>query len=455
MTLNVRPKKQRMTHCILTGCPPVFPCAHWLAPAQEISNDIAEMEKSKFLCRRLHSQFQPEFEKNFYESQLIVLDTLERCLSGQPKETSRYDEAMNVKSLLRELCQFIDVPSENHMVTQLKNLASKVLFSLSLNNFNAVFSRISARMQELSNSNEENPDLIDIELIQHINLDVTRLIKLLNDCCDRLFDLLDNFAENNNKKRMAAWPLQMMLLVLCSKILEEIVHADAGAPFSPKHYRKRQFVDSVKKALVPHSSSKQQCEAAAVTCVRLCKTSTYINILDSNNVVFSLVQSVINDLKMLLFNPCKPFCRSQATINQDVDLMIDCFVSCFRINPHNNEALKVCLNLNSPSTFHFVLVSSLHRIITQTRLQWWPQIDIVYSKAPELRNMFTDTLTKVTQGCISHTPLRMIQSLTLKEKVSTLKFKEKSEESLNYKNLLLWMVRLIHADPFLMLNVSI
>ncbi|XP_035233645.1 neurofibromin-like, partial [Stegodyphus dumicola] len=129
---------------------------------------------------RQHSQFQLEFEKNFYESQLIVLDTLERCLSGQPKETSRYDEAMNVKSLLRELCQFIDVPSENHMVVQLKNLASKVLFSLSLNNFNAVFSRISARMQELSNSNEENPDFIDIELIQHINWDVNRLIKLLN-----------------------------------------------------------------------------------------------------------------------------------------------------------------------------------------------------------------------------------------------------------------------------------
>ena len=35
-------------------------------------------------------------------------------------------------------------------------------------------------MQELSSSNEENPDLIDIELIQHINLDVTRLTKLLS-----------------------------------------------------------------------------------------------------------------------------------------------------------------------------------------------------------------------------------------------------------------------------------
>jgi neurofibromin 1 len=48
-----------------------------------------------------------------------------------------------------------------------------------------------------------------------------------------------------------------------------------------------------------------------------------------------------------------------------------------------------------------------------------------------------------------------IQSLTLKEKVTTLKFKEKSsEEPASYKNLLFWMVRLIHADPMLMLNVS-
>lgn len=47
-----------------------------------------------------------------------------------------------------------------------------------------------------------------------------------------------------------------------------------------------------------------------------------------------------------------------------------------------------------------------------------------------------------------------LQSLTLKEKVNPLKFKEKaSEEGPSYKNLLLWMVRLIHANPLLMLNV--
>ena len=56
----------------------------------------------------------------------------------------------------------------------------------------------------------------------------------------------------------------------------------------------------------------------------------------------------------------------------------------------------------------------------------------------------------LTNVCFS-----FLQSLTLKEKVNPLKnFKEKaSEEGPSYKNLLLSMVRLIHANPLLMLNV--
>lgn len=94
------------------------------------------------------------------------------------------------------------------------------------------------------------------------------------------------------------------------------------------------------------------------------------------------------------------------------------------------------------------------RIVTQPRLPWWPQIDLVYSRSAELRNMFTDTLNKVTQNYISHTPLRMIQSLTLKGKEQN-KYRDRGEDISSYRNLLLWMVRLIHADPMLMLNVRV
>lgn len=149
-----------------------------------------------------------------------------------------------------------------------------------------------------------------------------------------------------------------MLLVLSPKVLEEIVNADSGAPCSPRHLKKKHFMEGIKKGLGPHASSKQLSESAAIACVKLCKASTYINIADSSNVTFQLVQSVINDLKTLLFNPLKPFTRGQPSY-ADIDLMIDCWVSCFRIKPHNNEALKVCLSLSSPPAYHFVIVSSL------------------------------------------------------------------------------------------------
>lgn len=37
----------------------------------------------------------------------------------------------------------------------------------------------------------------------------------------------------------------------------------------------------------------------------------------------------------------KPFSRGVPFLKEDVDLMIDCFLANFRINPHNNDTLKV------------------------------------------------------------------------------------------------------------------
>ncbi len=45
---------------------------------------------------------------------------------------------------------------------------------------NVVLKFLLFRLEELSETTEENPDCCDIELIQHISLDINRLIKLLN-----------------------------------------------------------------------------------------------------------------------------------------------------------------------------------------------------------------------------------------------------------------------------------
>lgn len=297
----------------------------------------------------------------------------------------------------------------------------------------------------------------------------------LGKACEELFHLLDMFVDNKKSRAaMTVWPLQIMLLVLSPKVLEEIMRSDKGTG-SPRHIKKKHFIDNIKRGLGMYgsSSSRQLTEAAAVTCVKLTKAATYISNQHSNNVVLTLVQQLMADLVSLLFSTSKPFSRGQNYTTQDVDLIIDCFVSCFRINPHNSEVLKVCLNVNYPSTYQLVLVSSLYkqvpkniffsqgsrrdpgpgriligirctpfRIITQPRLSWWPQIDLLYPHSTKLRNMFTDTLNKVTQNYISYTPLRIHLNL-LKSK----------EDIANSKNVLLGLVRLIHADPMLMLHV--
>lgn len=56
-----------------------------------------------------------EPERCYYDSLIIILTTLERCLSNQTKDTARFEEAMNVKLLLREICQFI---GEFHITNQ-------------------------------------------------------------------------------------------------------------------------------------------------------------------------------------------------------------------------------------------------------------------------------------------------------------------------------------------------
>lgn len=89
-----------------------------------------------------------------------------------------------------------------------------------------------------------------------------------------------------------------IILFKLQKVLEEIVNADTGAPCSPRHLKKKHFIDTIKKGVTPHASSKQLTESAAVACVKLCKISTYIPATESTNVTFYLVQCVINDIKV-------------------------------------------------------------------------------------------------------------------------------------------------------------
>ncbi len=224
-------------------------------------------------------------ERNLYESYLIVLDTLEKCLTSQPKDTgtSRLDEVIYVNKLLPVLSKLVNLPSDPpvYMISQVKQLASNVIFALSVNNFNALFCKILARLEDTiddfaTSSGQDNgsaANTYDLELIRHINFDMAKLTRLLNevvvkwrglkklhqsvlvtsleiaiwnwldtypdefkdlqkrpnaelsDNCEKLFEFLDQFYEKQKGKAQFIWPLQTMLLVLCPIVLEELVYS--------------------------------------------------------------------------------------------------------------------------------------------------------------------------------------------------------------------------------------
>lgn len=84
-----------------------------------------------------------------------------------------------------------------------------------------------SRLQELSSSNEENPDLSDIELIQHINVDTIRLIKLLNgmnsniDLSQRTYlkIFLVFYAETISKSKLLRKSVHLVLIASLEKAI--------------------------------------------------------------------------------------------------------------------------------------------------------------------------------------------------------------------------------------------
>lgn len=81
-------------------------------------------------------------------------------------------------------------------------------------------------------------------------------------------------------------------------MLEGVLDAENSAHCIQKHSKKRQFMDTIKRAITPHGTSKQLTESAVIASVKLCKASTYISPEHSLHVVSMFVQHVISDLKV-------------------------------------------------------------------------------------------------------------------------------------------------------------
>ena len=111
-------------------------------------------------------------------------------------------------------------------------------------------------------------------------------------------------------------------------------------------------------------------------------------------------------LQALLFNVSKPFSVGSGGFFTTEELMVDCFVSSFRINYRNNQHFDICLQPNSPIIFHLVYVKGTYAIVKEVnkffqitmsrvhwivsykyRYQWWDSSSYQTVKQP-IQNFF-------------------------------------------------------------------
>jgi neurofibromin 1 len=63
----------------------------------------------------------------------------------------------------------------------------RIVYHLSASNWNVVFHRLRNKIHYLAGSIEDNPDVIDLTLINHSALDRSRLVQVLNGAFDLLY----------------------------------------------------------------------------------------------------------------------------------------------------------------------------------------------------------------------------------------------------------------------------
>lgn len=214
--------------------------------------------------------------------------------------------------------------------------------------------------------------------------------------------------------------------------------------------RRRAFVESVRRALSSYSlgtggSSRANAEAAALAAIKLCRFATYINALDGGQVVFTLLQQMLSDLRSVLLQSPRPL------ISQ-VEPLAEWLLSLFRLAPHDtNTVMQFCASPSAPLHLQLALVLSLQRAVIQPRLPWWPPAEQLHTLAPFLRLLFADALNRTTAQQPPHAALRTSHSLSLKDKVSGLRIRDR-EEPPTPRQLLLQLVRLVRVQPILLLQ---
>ncbi|KAG0011185.1 Ras GTPase activating protein ira2, partial [Entomortierella chlamydospora] len=367
---------------------------------------------------------------------------------------------------------------EVELSNEIYKTAGRVLFYISASNWPIVFSRLKARIQHLTTTNDDWPETAELKLLETASLNQRRLGQVLTELrstflhlkrsaqtvmgqvlhkaiwnwievfpsefvhlCQTqrrmegephiLFDICHSLA-TDNRRRIHFWPLQTMLLILCPDILLSAAMSDNRNSLN----KKAQFLEALKKSL----RNKSLMEIAGLCYVDVCKASTYVSRNDTS-ALRHIVPEIENELKELLFTPSKPYLDTEGAT--DKATMSACLTALYRLNPRHviHSLIPEMSSDRAPIAFKLVLAQSFYTIASEEdRLPWNPSIQPATSAlgAP-LRKMFAENVVRERPA-----------DIIAKKSIVDRKLKKQLVDNARDKqDLIIYLLKMYQIDPAL------
>ncbi|TCD61394.1 Ras GTPase activating protein ira2 [Steccherinum ochraceum] len=307
-------------------------------------------------------------------------------------------------------------------------VAGNIVYNLSASNWPVVFSRIKNRIYFLASTHDDDPDIIDLQLLTHCSLDRARLLQSLqelssllvnmrreaqaalssplrnavwswiennpeefNECMhshrklegapERVFDLLYELADTADKP--AVWPaLTALMCISPDRVKNEYnqsnshAHAHGLARLTASR-KERYFAAEIVKTM---TTQPKLLEVAMICALDICRAASRVDPSSEREVpLISLATDIAHEVKSVLLqwgSAQKPFWDYQDEI--DVALIGDALVTIFRFLP-TSEAVPVFVKCMEPEMSDAVKICAVKACITllteASRLPWQHPLD--------------------------------------------------------------------------------
>jgi hypothetical protein len=120
-------------------------------------------------------------------------DTTRAPSRNHPSSSSIYSAKLSVRTTFPLLTHDYEktpvtlIKSSLSLNSLIAKFVGRIVYHLSASNWNVVFHRLRNKIHYLAGSTEDNPDVIDLTLINHSALDRSRLVQVLNGAFDLLY----------------------------------------------------------------------------------------------------------------------------------------------------------------------------------------------------------------------------------------------------------------------------